>query len=342
MNITIKLKDIVIADDLKDIDFRWGLYNADTNKGISFGIFKHAETGGEEIIYRDSIIESGAPTKNYILRIWIHDDGDNQNYMQGETFSAKIDVTGKAVEYTPESCFTFNENTGAITAYNRGTEDFMTGNIEYDYTCPTDIVVPKTIGGKTVTTLSSLGPTPTNVVGVTSIILPDTVTTISNYAFNNRGKINHITIPESVTSLGDYSVGFSSAFIPENSYLSVAGDAFGYSSADLLIVPGTITNLKLPLVDSNDIILMDGVTKISSGHFFFIGVKSIELPSTVTTVEKNAFYFDPSMYPDDPAGAMFLKEIIVRGKSSLSDFADSTGLTTAGGLPEGVNIVFRP
>jgi len=144
MNLTISLTDIEISDDLKEVDFRWGLYNKDTDLGIAFGIFEDVGTSTSMVIYRDTIMDAVLDeneediTKNYTLRVWIHDDGANQNYMQGETFSAKVTVDGEPVIYTPESCFEFED--GSITHYDHET-------------CGSDtiVVVPKTIGGEPVT-----------------------------------------------------------------------------------------------------------------------------------------------------------------------------------------------
>jgi len=219
MNITIKLKDITIADDLKDVDFRWGLYNTDTDVGVSFGIFKYAETGGEEIIYRDSIIDAGSPKKNYILRIWIHDDGAEQNYMQGETFSAKIDVTGTAIDYTPESCFEFDSSTGTITGYDADT-------------CGTDVVIPKEIDDVAVTKIGDYAfDADQSSVDLTHVIIPDSVTEIGVGAFDDWGGniiLTHITIPESVTKIGDMAFDgnpLSTVILPD-SVTTVGYNAF--------------------------------------------------------------------------------------------------------------------
>ncbi len=139
MNLTISLTDITISEELKDVDFRWGLYNADTGNGLSYGVFKDIDDATEMVIYHDTIIDSANPdiTKNYILRIWIHDDGTNQNYMQGKSLSAKVTVARDAVEYTDASFFTMGGS--EIT--------------DYDASCGKDVVIPKIIGKNTVKTI---------------------------------------------------------------------------------------------------------------------------------------------------------------------------------------------
>ena len=286
MNITIKLKDITIADDLKDVDFRWGLYNADTDKGISFGIFKYASNGGEEILYRDSIIDAGSAAKNYVLRIWIHDDGAEQNYMQGETFSGKIEVTGTAIEYTDESCFVFDSNTGNIDGYDEAT-------------CGTDVVIPRTIGGVAVTKLSvTNGGGHLGYKGLTSVIIPDSVTELGGVVFYGNN-LTHITVPESITSsVAEPFEGnpLTSIFIPEGIV-----DIGGLSMTGTLVMPqnvmsGLSSNVK-------DLVLMEGVTSIYLGTVNE-SLTSIEIPRTVTSIADRAL-----------SGKTNLEKIVVRGKT---------------------------
>ena len=318
-----------ITIKLTDINFRWGLYNADTDKGVSFGTFKYSESGKDEIIYKDMVIDAGADDKNYILRIWVHDDAAEQNYMIGQSFLAKISVTSETVEYTPESCFTFNN--GIITDYDATT-------------CGTDVVIPKTIGGVTVTAINSLDVNYSG-KGLTSVIIPDTVTTLG--ASSLRGNnLTHLTIPENVTKIEQFVAyqnnNLTSLILPE-SVASTMYETFGHNLTTV-VVPGSVKLLGGATFSGQtnltDVILMDGIEEIGS-DIYNMGMKgstfkntsltSIEIPSSVTKIYKDSF-----------ANNSNLTEIVVRGKTSLIDFTDSTGLTTEGGLPEGVNIIFRP
>ena len=332
MNITIKLKDIAIDPELKNIDFRWGLYNADTNKGISFGIFKYASNGGEEIIYRDSIIDAGSSKKNYVLRIWIHDNNQIQNEMQGKTFNGKIEVTGTAVEYTDESCFTFSN--GSITDYDAAT-------------CGTDVVIPRTIGGVVVTGIGDpFGLNSLSSKGLTSVIIPDSVTAIQSYALNNN-QLTHLTIPTSLTWISSEAINnnpLSSLIIPEGLRTTVY-DSFANNKLTTFIFSGeTLGETMLSGNPVTDVVLMDGVKAIVMLGLSNIKMTTIEIPSSVNEIEAGAFNSNPN-----------LTEIVVRGKNSIDDFVCTgeyslsgtgaecvPGLTTEGGLPAGVNVIYRP
>ena len=75
-----------------------------------------------------------------------------------------------AVIYIDASCFTYEENNDEIT---------ITG---YDYeTCGTDVSIPPTINNKSVTTIGQAVFENSN---LTSVIIPNSVTTVGEYAFD--------------------------------------------------------------------------------------------------------------------------------------------------------------
>ena len=246
--------------------------------------------------------------------------------MQGETFSGKIEVTGTAIEYTDESCFTFSN--GTITYYDVDT-------------CGTDAVIPRTIDGVAVTKITGSvmdGPIAQGNKDLTSVIIPDSVTVIGEWAFNFSA-LTHLTIPENATVIGNsvagdrgVGIGLKSIIIPEDCNIN-GNTAFPSNKLSTIIFTGDY--IKFNNFEDNpitDIVIMEGVTQIKNYEGFGnLLATSIEIPSTVNVVEVMSF-----------EGAPNLTEIVVRGKSSLADFTDSTGLTTTGGLPEGVTITFRP
>ena len=319
MNITIKLTDITIDDALKDIDFRWGLYNADTDKGVSFGIFKYSQTGGEEILLRDVILDKGSATKNYVLRIWLHDDGALQNEMQGKTFSGKVVVTGEAIEYTPETCFEFSD--GTITGYDAET-------------CGTDVVIPRTIDNTSVT---SIGDYAFQGKVLTSVIIPDSVTAIGDEAFIEN-YLTHITIPNSITSIGVsafFGNSISNVFIPEN--INLGEGTFEYTQLNSIVISSpNVQSGFLLQNDMHDIILMNGVTAIDT-MVFEGSLTTIEIPSSVTSISAGAFAYSTN-----------LNEIIIRGRTSIpAGFEEDWNCvdfeyTNGEPCTEYANVIYRP
>ena len=113
--------------------------------------------------------------------------------------------------------------------------------------------------------------------GIDSFIIPDTVKTIGVAAFIQCNRLSEIFIPSSVSSIGVgafYCIGLGSVTFGENSHLtSIPRDAFAQN---------TITSISIP----------EGVSSIEEQAFnscYFL--RSVVLPSTVTNIERTAFYW---------------------------------------------------
>ena len=80
-----------------------------------------------------------------------------------------------------------------------------------------------------------------------SITIPNSVTSIGDYAFSGCSGLTSITIPNSVTSIGrssfEYCVGFTSITIP-NSVTSIGNSAFrGCSGLTSITIPNSVTSI---------------------------------------------------------------------------------------------------
>jgi len=111
--------------------------------------------------------------------------------------------------------------------------------------------------------------------GLTSFIIPNSVTSIGNSAFVDCTGLTSITIPDSVTSIGDLAFGFctglTSITIP-NSVTSIGNAAFFYCAG--------LTSLTIP----------DSVTSIGDLAFgFCTGLTSITIPNSVTSIGDMVF-----------------------------------------------------
>ena len=110
---------------------------------------------------------------------------------------------------------------------------------------------------------------------LTSITIPDSVTSIGANAFSYCSSLTSITISNSVTSIGEYAfdscTGLTSITIPD-SVTSIGEYAFyGCSSLSSITIPNSVTS-------------------ISGGAFnSCTGLTSITIPVSVTSIEWNAF-----------------------------------------------------
>jgi len=111
---------------------------------------------------------------------------------------------------------------------------------------------------------------------LTSIIIPNSVTSIGNGAFFKCSGLTSVTIPNSVTSIGDdafaYCTGLTSVTIP-NSVTTIGDYAFCGC--------GGLTSITIP----------NSVTSIGDRAFFGCsGLTSVTIGNSVTTIGEYAFW----------------------------------------------------
>ena len=235
------------------------------------------------------------------------------------TFGGWFDdvALSNAVETVPAKNVTLyaywsEENKPSDFAYH------VSGTVEItNYTSiDTTVCIPSHIGGNAVT---SIGDSAFFCTGLTSITIPDSVTSIGLCAFSGCSSLTSITIPGSVTSIGysafDACSSLTSITIP-GSVTSIGNSAF-YECSSLTIVTilGSVTSIGDSAFDGcvnlTTITIPDSVTSI--GDYAFDGcanLTSITIPGSVTSIGKSAF-----------DGCYKLVEVI--NKSSLSITAGS-------------------
>ena len=111
--------------------------------------------------------------------------------------------------------------------------------------------------------------------GLTSITIPNSVTSLGNSAFEGCSGLTSVTIPNSVTSIGGSAFGgcssLTSVTIP-NSVTSIGNNAFQYCSA--------LTSVTIP----------NSVTSIGDVAFSYCsGLTSVTIPNSVTSIGSYAF-----------------------------------------------------
>jgi len=146
--------------------------------------------------------------------------------------------------------------------------------------------------------------------GLTSITIPNSVTSIGSSAFSGCTGLTSITIPNSVTSIGSGAflgcTGLTSVTIP-NSVTSIGGGAFSgctgliqiivdsnnskYTSLDGVLFNENRTSLiAYPNEKSTQYTIPNSVTSIGSSAFSgCTGLTSVTIPNSVTSIGQNAF-----------------------------------------------------
>lgn len=140
-----------------------------------------------------------------------------------------------------------------------------------------DVVIPSEIRGFPVTEINGFRSWRSDPnVHITSIVIPDSVTTLGSNAFSDCSDIVSITLPDSITTIG--GVAF-----------------YGCTSLESIIIPDSVTsigrNAFAHCVSLTSIDIPDSVT--STGEFAFNGchnLVSITLPDSIRTIDEGTFY----------------------------------------------------
>lgn len=155
---------------------------------------------------------------------------------------------------------------------------------------------------------------------VKSVVLPDGVSTLGNYAFNKCASLATVSLGNSLTAIGDYafsdcekleSVTFGSA-------LETIGErAFSKVKISSLVLPATVRTIGdyafyyCPLTT---ITFNDGLQSIGSRAFYGVSVQTLNIPNSVTELGGYAF-----------SGCKSLETVTIgTGVTKISDYTFNT------------------
>ena len=165
--------------------------------------------------------------------------------------------------------------------------------------------------------------------GLTSVTIPNSVTSIGISAFSYCSGLTSITIPNSVTRIEGFTFeecsGLTSVTIP-NSVTSIGKSAFNRCSGlTSVIIPNSVTSIGNDAFfycsSLTSVTIPNSVTSI--GEYTFqncSGLTSVTIPNSVTSIESHAFY-----------GCSSLTSVTIPNSvTSIGEdtFADCWGLTS--------------
>ena len=137
-----------------------------------------------------------------------------------------------------------------------------------------------------------------NCSGLTSVTIPNSVTSIGELAFWSCSSLTSVSIPNSVASIGSYAFydcsGLTSVTIP-NSLTIIEHNVFeGCSGLTSVTIPNSVTNIESSAFRDcsglTSITIPNSVTSIGSDAFYGCsGLTSITIPNSVTSIGGSAF-----------------------------------------------------
>ena len=213
------------------------------------------------------------------------------------------------LEYGAAAQKYFNYNTDNLATdilnvkYSEGLEFTSNGDgtcyVSGIGTCTdTDVVIPKV--SPQWEKVTSIGWMAFHHSSLTSITIPDGVTSIGDSTFYYCDNLTDITIPNSVMSIGDRAfnscTSLTSITIPDGVTRIGGYTFFNCTSLTSITIPNGVTSLGdyafWNCKNLTNITIPDGVTSIGDGTFESCkSLTSITIPNSVTNIGKDAFYY---------------------------------------------------
>ena len=174
------------------------------------------------------------------------------------------------------------------------------GNYSYEYTEYSGVVVipASVVYNGTTYSVTSIGDWACWGSDLTSVTIPNSVTSIGYRAFSASYGLTSVTIGNSVKSIGDYAFigcdGLTSVTIP-NSVTSIGSAAFsGCDGLTSVTIPNSVTSIGANAFEGcsglTSVTIGSGVTSIGERAFVGCsGLTSVTIPNSVTSIEGWAF-----------------------------------------------------
>jgi len=168
-----------------------------------------------------------------------------------------------------------------------------------------EIVIPADLGGCPVRVVEANAFN--GCTSLSSITIPNSMTSIGRSAFSGCTSLSYITIPNSVTSIGEGAFNYSGLtsihLFDLAAYCQIAFGDYPFPAHNLFLNGEEITDLAIPdgvtsisdyafanCVSLSSVTIPNSVTRIGDCAFYEAGLTSVNIPNSVTTIGDCAFY----------------------------------------------------
>ena len=175
---------------------------------------------------------------------------------------------------------------------------------------------------------------------LTSLVIPDSVTNIGDYAFWNCRSLTDIVIPDSVTSIGDnafeYCFSLSNLIIPDSVTRIGDGAFVGCNSLSSVVISDSVTSIGFGAFENcsslTDIVIPNSVTSIGDKAFWGCSsLTDIVIPDSVTSIGGWAFKDCGSLSTIViPSSVTNIGDYAFSGCHSLTDIVIPDSVTSIG------------
>jgi hypothetical protein len=198
-------------------------------------------------------------------------------------------------------------------------QNFTVGDINYSVTSTNlstvavdqnksivgDLIIPSAVSYDNVTyTVTSIVRNAFESSGITSVSIPNTVTSIGEYAFDDCIGLTSITIPNSVTDMGDgvfYGCSGLTSITLSTSITEINAYTFsGCKNLTSINLPNSLTNVGTSAFESCEVLTSvsfpNSVTSLGDYMFYgCFGLESVDLPDSLENIAEGLFYSCSSM-----------------------------------------------